>query len=100
MTERGERQRDLEKKKKRENKRQKRRKWSQKNNKAHVESTQYILRNSSKRALRIGKQTKSYTQYIYLLSSGPERSLSSQKLIQSDPQSEIIYRVVVLLAFQ
>lgn len=37
---------------------------------------------------------------IYPLSSGPERPLGSQELIQSDPQSEIIHRVVVFLSFQ
>lgn len=40
------------------------------------------------------------TQLVYLLSSGPEGSFGSHKLIESDPQSEIIDRVVVLLSSQ
>lgn len=40
-----------------------------------------------------------HTQNIYLLSSGPKRSLSRDKLIQSDPQSEVVYRVVILFSF-
>ena len=41
-----------------------------------------------------------HTQYIYLLSSGPEGSLSSHELVQCDPQSEVIYGVIVLFSFQ
>lgn len=48
----------------------------------------------------IEEQEKGRTKHVYLLSSAPERSFGRHEFIQSDPQSEIIHRVVVLLSFQ